>query len=244
MTYCVGLLLEQGLVLASDTRTNAGVDQVAIVPKMHVFEIKHDRVIVLLTAGNLAVTQSVINSLKTNIERQEADSKHLHNVDNMFDAASLVGAELRAAFERDGEHFRHHDVDFNASIIVGGQIKGEKPRLFHVYPAGNFIESCDETPYFQIGETKYGKPIIDRVVKYNSEIMDTVKCVLISFDSTIRSNISVAPPIDLLIYRTDSLHADCHKRITESDPYYAKVRQGWADGLKSVFSALPSPDWC
>ncbi|MBA3695466.1 MAG: peptidase, partial [Methylotenera sp.] len=171
MTYCVGLLLEQGLVLASDTRTNAGVDQVAIAPKMFVFEIKDERVIVLLTAGNLAVTQSVINRLKTNIEKHEIDSKHLHNVDNMFDAAALVGSELRAAFERDGEHFRHHDVDFNASIIIGGQIKGEKPRLFHVYPAGNFIETCNETPYFQIGETKYGKPIIDRVVKYNSEIM-------------------------------------------------------------------------
>lgn len=244
MTYCVGVLLEQGLVLASDTRTNAGVDQVAIAPKMYVFELKNDRVIVLLTAGNLAVTQSVINSLQTNIDKQEIDSKHLHNIDNMFDAASLVGTELRAAFERDGEHFRRHDVDFNASIIVGGQIKGEKPRLFLVYPAGNFIESCDETPYFQIGETKYGKPIIDRVVKYNSEIMDTVKCVLISFDSTIRSNISVAPPIDLMIYRTDTLHANCHQRINENDPYYAKVRQGWAEGLRSVFSELPSPDWC
>lgn len=244
MTYCVGLLLEQGLVLASDTRSNAGVDQVAIVPKMHVFEIKDDRVIVVMTAGNLAVTQSVINNLRANIEKHELDSKHLHNTESMFEAAGLVGAELRAAYERDGEHFRHHDVDFNANIIVAGQIKGEKPRLFHVYSAGNFIESCDETPYFQIGETKYGKPIIDRVVQYDSEIMDTVKCVLISFDSTIRSNISVAPPIDLLIYRTDSLHADCRKRITENDPYYEKIKQGWSEGLKSVFSVLPSPDWC
>lgn len=244
MTYCVGLLLEQGLVLASDTRTNAGVDQVAIVPKMHVFEIKGDRVIVVLTSGNLAITQSVINNLKANIDSHESDSKHLHNAKSMFEVAGLVGAELRATFERDGEHFRHHDVEFNANIIVGGQIKGEKPRLFHVYSAGNFIETCAETPYFQIGETKYGKPIIDRVVKYNSEMMDTVKCVLISFDSTIRSNISVAPPIDLLIYRTDSLHADCRQRISDSDPYYEKVRQGWAEGLKSVFSALPSPDWC
>lgn len=244
MTYCVGLLLEQGLVLASDTRTNAGVDQVAVSPKMHVFEIKNNRVIVLLTAGNLAITQSVVNCLRASIEHNEADSKHLHNVDSLFDAASLVGAELRAAFERDGEHFKNHNIDFNASIIVGGQIKGEKPRLFHVYAAGNFIETCSETPYFQIGETKYGKPIIDRVVKHNSEMMDAVKCVLISFDSTIRSNVSVAAPIDLLIYRSDSFHADCQQRIAETDPYYAKVRQGWAEGLRSVFSALPSPDWC
>lgn len=244
MTYCVGVLLEQGLVLASDTRTNAGVDQVAISPKMHTFEVRNERVIVLLTAGNLAITQSVVNHLRACTEKADEDSKHLHNVHSLFDAAGLVGAELRAVFERDGEHFKNHDIDFNASIIVAGQIKGEKPRLFHVYAAGNFIETCIETPYFQIGETKYGKPIVDRVVKHNSDIMDVVKCVLISFDSTIRSNVSVAAPIDLLIYRVDSLHADCKQRITENDPYYSTVRQGWGAGLKEVFSALPSPDWC
>ncbi len=244
MTYCVGLLLKQGLVLASDTRTNAGVDQVASTPKMHIFELKNERVIVLLTAGNLAITQSVVNALRARIEKNVPDSKHLHNVDSLFDAAGLVGAELRVAFERDGEHFKNHQIDFNASILVGGQIKGERPRLFNVYAAGNFIESTQETPYFQIGETKYGKPIIDRVVEQSSDIMDTVKCVLISFDSTIRSNVSVAAPIDLLIYRVDSLHADCQQRITETDPYYVQIRQGWADGLRSVFSALPSPDWC
>ena len=244
MTYCVGVLLEQGLVLASDTRTNAGVDQVAISPKMHTFEVRNERVIVLLTAGNLAITQSVVNRLKMSVDNNLSDSKHLHNTNSLFDAAGLVGAELRAVFESDGEHFKNHDIDFNASIIVAGQIKGEKPRLFHVYAAGNFIETCIETPYFQIGETKYGKPIIDRVIKYNTDMMDAVKCLLISFDSTIRSNVSVAAPIDLLIYRVDSLNADCKQRITESDAYYSKVRQGWGSGLKEVFSALPSPDWC
>ncbi len=244
MTYCVGLLLEQGLVFASDTRTNAGVDQVAISPKMHVFEVKGDRVIVLMTAGNLAITQAVIGHLKAAVDNNKADSKHLHNVDNLFDAASLVGAELRAVFERDAEYLKNHNIEFNATILLGGQIKGEKPRLFNVYAAGNFIETSMETPYFQIGETKYGKPIIDRVVKYNTEMMDAVKCLLISFDSTIRSNVTVAAPIDLLLYRTDTLHADCYQRIAENDPYYLKIRQGWADGLKSVFSGLPNPDWC
>jgi putative proteasome-type protease len=162
----------------------------------------------------------------------------------MFEVAEIVGGELRAAYERDNEHLHNHSIDFNASILIGGQIKGEKPRLFHVYPAGNFIESCPETTYFQIGETKYGKPIIDRVVSHDTDLMDTVKCVLISFDSTIRSNISVAPPIDLLIYRTDSFHEDYHKRILENDAYYTKIRQGWGEGLKSVFSELPNPDWC
>jgi putative proteasome-type protease len=242
MTYCVGLLLEQGLVFASDTRTNAGVDQVAISSKMHVFELKNERVIVLLTAGNLAITQSVVNSLKLMLS--DADSKHLLNVDSLFEAAALVGDEMRATFERDGAYLQNHNIEFNANILIGGQIKGEKPRLFNVYAAGNFIEIGQETPYYQIGETKYGKPIIDRVVKYNTDMMDAVKCLLISFDSTIRSNVSVAAPIDLLIYRTDSLHADCKQRITENDAYYSSVRQGWGTGLKQVFSALPSPDWC
>jgi len=244
MTYCVGLLLEQGLVFASDTRTNAGVDQVAISPKMYVFEVEGERVVVLLTAGNLAITQSVVNHLKAAIKNNKADSKHLYNVPSLFEAAGLVGAELRAVFERDGKHFKNHDIDFNASILVGGQIKGEKPRLFNVYAAGNFIETCKETTYFQIGETKYGKPILDRVIKHDTEIMDAVKCLLISFDSTIRSNVSVAAPIDLLIYRTDTFNDDCRQRIAENDPYYVKVRQGWGQGLKEVFSALPSPDWC
>ena len=244
MTYCIGVLLQQGLVLASDTRTNAGVDQVAISPKMHTFEVKGSRLIVLLTSGNLAITQAVVNRLKAASEKAELDTTHLFNVPSLFDAASLVGAELRAVYERDGQHFKNHDIDFNASIIVAGQIKNEQPRLFHVYAAGNFIETCIETPYFQIGETKYGKPIVDRVVKHTSDIMDVVKCVLISFDSTIRSNVSVAAPIDLLIYRTDSFHADCKQRITENDPYYLTVRQGWSAGLKQVFSALPIPDWC
>lgn len=244
MTYCVGLLLKQGLVFASDTRTNAGVDQVAISPKMHVFEVKDDRVIVLMTAGNLAITQAVIAHLKAAIEKNTAETKHLHNVNSLFEVASLVGAELRAVFERDAEYLKNHNIDFSASILLGGQIKGERPRLFNVYAAGNFIETCAETPYFQIGETKYGKPIIDRVVKYETDMMDAVKCLLISFDSTIRSNVSVAAPIDLLRYKIDTLHADSYQRITENDAYYLQIRQGWADGLKSVFSSLPIPDWC
>ncbi|MFJ5446124.1 peptidase [Methylobacillus methanolivorans] len=242
MTYCVGLLLDQGLVMASDTRTNAGVDQVAVFPKMNVFDVPGERVITLMTAGNLAITQAVINRLRDAIKLNEG--KTLHNVTNMFEAVQLVGEQLRVVYELDNEHLKNHNTDFNASILVGGQIRGEAPRLFSVYAAGNFIETSQETPYFQIGETKYGKPIIDRVITHDSDIMEAVKCVLISFDSTIRSNISVAAPIDLLIYRTDTFHADCKQRITESDPYYNTIRQGWSDGLRQVFSGLPNPDWC
>lgn len=247
MTYCVGILLEQGLVLASDTRTNAGVDHVAVTPKMHVFEKTGERVIVLLTAGNLAITQSVVNVLRGQVESPKKSTKqrrHLHNASAMFEAAEIVGAAMREVYQREGDALKDHGVEFNASILVAGQIKGERPRLFSVYAAGNFIEATSDTPYLQIGETKYGKPIIDRVVKHNTELMDAVKCVLISFDSTIRSNISVAAPIDLMIYRTDSLHGNCRERLTEQDPYYASVRKGWGEGLKAVFSSLPNPEWC
>lgn len=242
MTYCVGILLEQGLVLASDTRTNAGVDQVAIAPKMHVFEQAGERMIVLLTAGNLAITQSVVNLLREQLKAPEQGA-HLHNVQSMFEAAGVVGAAMRSVHARDGEALKEHGIDFSASILVAGQIKHEKPRLFNVYAAGNFIEATPDTPYLQIGETKYGKPIIDRVVKHQTEMMDAVKCVLISFDSTIRSNISVAMPIDLMLYRTNSLHGNCRQRLTEQDPYYGSIRKGWGEGLKAVFSSLPNPDW-
>ena len=242
MTYCVGLLLNEGLVFASDTRTNAGVDQVAIVPKMHIFEVKNKRVIVLLTAGNLAITQSVVNALKANTLKK-GKPKHINNVSSMFDVAELVGEEMRLAYERDAKHLKSQNIEFNATILVGGQIKGEKPRLFNVYAAGNFIETCPETPYFQIGETKYGKPIIDRVVKHDSKMMDVVKCLLVSFDSTIRSNISVAAPIDLLLYKINSFSSKNKKRITDNDPYFIQLRQEWSAGLKKVFTGLKNPNW-
>lgn len=243
MTYCVGILLEQGLVLASDTRTNAGVDQVAIAPKMHVFEVPGERMIVLLTAGNLAITQSVVNLCREQLKSAESHA-HLHNVHSMFEAASVVGAAMRTVHQRDGKALKEHGIDFSASVLVAGQIKGEKPRLFNVYAAGNFIEATPDTPYLQIGETKYGKPIIDRVIKHQTNLTDAVKCVLISFDSTIRSNISVALPIDLMIYRTDTLSAGCRQRLNEDDPCYASIRKGWSEGLKAVFSSLPDPEWC
>lgn len=242
MTYCVGLLLNEGLVFASDTRTNAGVDQVAIVPKMHIFEVKNKRVIVILTAGNLAITQSVVNALKANTLKK-GKTKHIINVSSMFDVAALVGEEMRLAYERDAKHLKSQNIEFNATILVGGQIKGEKPRLFNVYAAGNFIETCPETPYFQIGETKYGKPIIDRVVKHDSKMMDVVKCLLVSFDSTIRSNISVAAPIDLLLYKINSFSSKNKKRISDNDPYFIQLRQEWSAGLKKVFTGLKNPNW-
>lgn len=241
MTYCVGLLLETGLVMASDSRTNAGVDQVATFPKMNLFTVPGERVLVLMTAGNLAISQAVVTRLRQQID--EGVEPNLHTVNTLFDAARVVGEALRAVHHEDAEHLRKHAAEFNQSIILGGQIKGEKPRLFNIYAAGNFIEAVPETPYFQIGEIKYGKPILDRVIGSGSNLDEGAKCVLISFDSTIRSNLSVGLPIDLLQYQADSFSADGLHRITESNPYFNGLRKGWSEGLKRVFAELPAPTW-
>lgn len=242
MTYCVGILLETGLVMASDTRTNAGVDQVASFPKMTVFEVPGERSMVMLTAGNLAVTQAVLQHLHKGVTANE--KVNLHNVTNMFDAARVVGAAIRAVHQEDAEHLRRHNADFNISVLFAGQIQGEKTRLFTIYSAGNFIEASQETPYFQTGETKYGKPILDRVINYKSSLDDALKCVLISFDSTIRSNVSVDLPVDVLVYRNDSLSMDCRHRVVKDDPYFLAVRKHWGEGLRKVFSEIANPDWC
>jgi putative proteasome-type protease len=162
----------------------------------------------------------------------------------MFDAARVVGDAVRAVHQEDAEHLRKHQAEFNQSILLGGQIKGQTPGLFNVYAAGNFIEASAETPYFQIGETKYGKPILDRVIENRSDLNEAAKCTLISFDSTIRSNLSVGTPIDLLVYKTDSFSTDCLKRITDNDPYFCMLRKSWAEGLRRVFAEIPNPDWC
>ena len=242
MTYCVGLLLESGLVMASDSRTNAGVDHVSTYPKMTLFSVPGERVLVTLTAGNLAISQAVINRLNKQIA--EGVEPNLHTVSSLCDAARVVGEAVRAVHHEDAEHLRKHAADFNQSIILGGQIKGESPRLFNIYAAGNFIEAVAETPYFQIGETKYGKPILDRVIGNRTDLDEGAKCTLISFDSTIRSNLSVGMPIDLFMYRTDSFSIECQRRITDADPYFNQLRKGWSEGLKRVFAELPDPDWC
>ena len=242
MTYCVGVLLETGLVMASDSRTNAGVDHVATFPKMTLFSKPEERVLVVLTSGNLAISQAVVSRLQKDIN--ENVEPNLHTATCMFDAARIVGDALRAVHHEDAEHLRKHQADFNQSILLGGQIKGEGQRLFNIYAAGNFIEACAETPYFQIGETKYGKPILDRVIENRSDLNEAAKCTLISFDSTIRSNLSVGTPIDLLVYKADSFSTNCQQRITDKDPYFSMLRKSWAEGLRRVFSEIPNPDWC
>jgi putative proteasome-type protease len=241
MTYCVGIKLDTGLVFASDSRTHAGVDNIARFCKMTVFERAGDRVIVLLSSGNLAGTQAVISVLK---QRNAKDGvPNLWSAESMFDTAMLVSDAMRDVDRRDGQHLAASAISFNASFILGGQIAGEPPRLFRIYAQGNFIEASLETPYFQTGETKYGKPIIDRVITRSTSLNDAAKCVLVSFDSTMCSNLSVGMPIDLICYQRDSLEVRMRRRFDEGDEYFSALGKQWTEGTRQVFSRLPNLDW-
>jgi putative proteasome-type protease len=206
---------------------------------MHVFERAGDRVLVLMTAGNLAVSQAVVHVLHE--DAIHPDRRSLYSVETMFDAAELIGAALRTVHKRDAEALKDHGIEFNPSFILGGQIKGEAPRLFNIYAAGNFIEASVDTPYFQIGEAKYGKPIIDRVITRSSSIAEATKCALISMDSTIRSNLSVGPPLDLLCLKRDALRVLVHRSIAADDEYFRMIRSSWGESLRHAFHALPNP---
>ncbi|HEY7902406.1 MAG TPA: peptidase [Casimicrobiaceae bacterium] len=242
MTYCVAMALDAGMIFASDSRTNAGMDQVARFSKMRVFARAGDRVVVMLSSGNLSLTQSAVNILE--LRNREGDAAlNVMNVGSLFDVARLLGDALREVRVRDAGYLEQNNIDSSANFIIGGQIQGENPRLFHVYGEGNFIEATSETCYFQIGESKYGKPVIDRVVDRTTSLTDATKCVLVSFDSTMRSNISVGLPIDLLVYETGSLDIRTRKRLDEDDPYFQMVHTQWGEGLRRVFGELPDPDW-
>ncbi len=242
MTYCVGTLVDQGLVFLSDSRTNAGVDNVSTFRKMTVFERTGDRVIVVLTAGNLAITQAVIDVLNETIAAHPA-TRTLLTAENMADAARVVGETIRRVYERDASALKEHGIEFSANFILGGQIGSEQPRLFQLYAAGNYIEATRETPYFQIGESKYGKPVIDRVLQANTPLNDVAKCLLISMDSTLRSNLSVGMPLDLAIYSRDRLHLDRQMSLGEDDVYLRTVRSSWSAALEQAFHDVPNPPW-
>jgi len=240
MTYCVGVLLNDGIVLASDSRTHAGVDNFATFCKMTVFERPGDRVIVLLSSGNLAGTQAVISVLKQRGEALEKDVASVWNARTMFDVAVIVSDAVREFERRDGKHLASSASPFNASFIIGGQIKGEPLRLFRTFAEGNFIEAGAETPFFQTGEAKYGKPIIDPVITPSTNLSDTMKCILVSFDSTMRSNLSVGMPIDLVCYERDSLQVSIRHRFEQGDAYFSALSKEWREGVRAVFRRLPA----
>jgi putative proteasome-type protease len=245
MTYCVALRLRGGLVMLADTRTNAGVDNISTFRKLTVIEQPGDRVVGIMTAGNLALSQAVVNMvLEQGVAFREGEPlETLHTVPSMVRAAQLMGHAVREVYRVDGPSLEAQAENFNVSILLGGQIGKGKLRLFQVYSAGNYIEATEDTPYLQIGEHKYGKPIIDRAATYDTDVADAMKLALISMDSTMRSNLSVGMPIDLMVYRRDELKVALSRRIKDDDVYFKGLRQSWSDALTKAYQTIPGPDW-
>lgn len=239
MTYCVAVRLDQGLVFLSDSRTNAGVDAVSNFRKMAIFKNDGERLMVLMSAGNLAITQAVRHYLN----HPDPDMPSIWNAPTLFEAAQVVGDVVRKVRDRDAEELKKSGIDFNIHLIFGGQIKGQDPSIFQVYAAGNFIEATVETPYFQIGEAKYGKPILDRVITQATPLKEAAKCALISMDSTLKSNISVGLPLDLLIYPKNDLRTDRLMVIDEKNEYFKMIHETWGKRLRQVFSEIEDPVW-
>lgn len=245
MTYCVAIKLNAGLVFLSDSRTNAGLDQISTFRKMIVYEKPDDRFMVLLSAGNLSISQSVREILQ--IERlKDHDTDEgitIWNAKSMFDAARVLGSAIRRVQERDGPALKSAGVDFNVSLIFGGQIKGEGMRLFQVYSAGNFIEATPETPYFQVGESKYGKPVLDRVITPETPLDEAAKCALVSMDSTLKSNLSVGLPMDMVVYEANTFQTEKIVCIDENNPYFKMLHSTWGQKLREVFDSIEDPMW-
>lgn len=245
MTYCTAIKLNAGLVFLSDSRTNAGLDYISTFRKMIVYEKPGDRFMVLLTAGNLSISQSVreilqIEHLK---DSETGEPITIWNAKSMFDAARVLGSAIRRVYDRDASALKNADVDFNVSLIFGGQVRGEGMRLFQVYSAGNFIEATGETPYFQVGESKYGKPVLDRVITPETPLAEAAKCALVSMDSTMKSNLSVGMPLDLVVYEVDSFQSDKVVCIDSSNPYYTMLHNSWGQKLREVFDSIEDPVW-
>ena len=244
MTYCVGIKLDAGLVFLSDSRTNAGLDQISTFRKMMIYERPGDRFMVLLSAGNLSISQSVREILQVEkIDNGTEPPITIWNAKSMFDAVRVLGSAVRRVYDQDGPSLKQSGVDFNASMIFGGQIAGEAQRMFLVYSAGNFIEATRETCYFQIGESKYGKPILDRVITPATPLDEAAKCALVSMDSTLKSNLSVGLPLDLLVYRANEFKSDDFVCIDEHNPYFQMIRSSWGQRLRDLFESIDDPRW-
>ncbi len=244
MTYCVGVKLDAGLVFMSDSRTNAGLDAISTFRKMMVYEKPGDRFMVLLSAGNLSISQAVREILQVErIEGPGGQPVTIWNAKSLFDAVRVLGAAMRRVYEQDGAALAAAGIDFNATMIFGGQIAGEAMRLFLVYSAGNFIEATRETCYFQVGESKYGKPVLDRMITPATPLDEAAKCALVSMDSTLKSNLSVGLPLDLLVYAVDRYHSDQIVCIDEHNPYFQMIRGTWGPKLREAFESIEDPQW-
>ncbi|WP_017306676.1 proteasome-type protease [Spirulina subsalsa] len=241
MTYCLGIITRSGLVIAADSRTNAGVDYISTYRKLFDFSVPGERVIILCTSGNLAITQSVITALERDIENQT--ETNLHTLNSFYDIAHYIGQKIREIQDRDRPWLERDHIDYQCSLLLGGQLPGEKHKLYLIYPQGNFIQATKETPFIQIGETKYGKPILDRTLTYETHLEAVAKCALLSIDSTMKSNLSVGPPINLVMYERDTLVLRHRLQLRLGAPYLAKMRKLWEESLRKAFDAMPNLEW-
>ena len=241
MTYCLGVINRHGIVMASDSRTNAGLDYISSYRKLFDLSLPGDRVIVLCGSGNLSITQGVVNRLKREIE--DLDSNNIHTLDSMFDIAAHIGHKSREVQEIDRPWLEKDRIDFKCSFLLGGQVKGENPQLYLIYPQGNFIQATPETPFLQIGEMKYGKPILDRTITYDTSLGAVAKCALLSIDSTMKSNIAVGPPINLVMYKNNEFALRNTLQLRLGDPYLAKIRRLWETSVRQAFESMPDIEW-
>jgi len=244
MTYCVGLLVEEGLVLISDTRTNAGIDNIACFRKLHLFETPGERMLAIASSGNLSITQAVLGLLSEGfINPETGETETLAKAPSMFHAAQMVGRAVREVYRVDGPSLEQHNSGFDVALLLGGQIRDRRLRLFMIYNAGNFIEATSDTPFLQVGEHKYGKPVLDRAITYRTDIYDALKIGLISMDSTMRSNLGVGLPLDVLVLRRDTLKPELHYRIEAEDAYFTDLRHRWSEALRAAHLAIPRPPY-
>lgn len=241
MTYCLGIINRFGIVMAGDSRTNAGVDHISSYKKLFDLSLPGERVVIICASGSLSVTQGVLTRLNRDIQNQS--ESNLHTLSTMYDIAGYIGSKSREIQELDRPWLEKDNIDYSCNFLLGGQIKGEEPQIYLIYPQGNFIQATRETPFLQIGETKYGKPIIDRTITFNTPLEDVAKCALLSIDSTMKSNISVGPPINLVMYRTDSFNIQNTLELRIGAPYIAKIRKLWEDSVRQAFEAMPEIEW-
>jgi putative proteasome-type protease len=244
MTYCCGILVREGLVMIADTRTNAGLDNVSTFRKLHVYSEPGERIMALASSGNLSLSQTVRSMLTEGIENPDTgEIETLMNAPTMFKAAQRIGDAVRHIQQIEGKALAEASVDHEVAFLFGGQIKGGRLRLFMIYSAGNFIECTTDTPYLQIGEHKYGKPVLDRAISFDTDLYDSLKCGLISMDSTMRSNLGVGLPIDILVARRDSCVAEVNYRIEPGEPYFQDLRERWSSALRAAHLSIPRPPY-
>lgn len=241
MTYCLGIITKYGLVLGADSRTNAGVDYISTYQKLFDFSQTGERAILVCTSGNLSVTQAIMNLLQKDLKIPE--EVNIHTLPTLYDIARYIGSKIRLIQEQDRSWLQQDGIEAQCTLLLGGQIKGQEPELFMIYSQGNCIQSSKDTPFLQIGETKYGKPILDRILKFDTPLKAAAKCALLSIDSTMKSNISVGPPINLMMYQKDTFKIEHQLRLGLGDPYLIKIRQHWEMALRDAFDRMADVDW-